>query len=67
VKFRLEIELGNDARQTYADISGSVQRILGSVQRIFSDFARRGKEATDDAGGIYDANGNKVGFWEVSE
>ena len=58
MKFKLEIELGNDAMQTYADIAGA-------VRLIFSDFARREEEATDDEGRIYDANGNNVGSWEV--
>ena len=60
MKFTLEIELGNDAMQTYADIARA-------TQRIFSDFSRRHEDAEDDAGRIYDVNGNKVGFWEVSE
>lgn len=58
--FTLEIEMGNDAMQTYADIAQA-------TQRIFSDFSRRHDEATDDRGRIYDANGNRVGYWMVSE
>lgn len=58
--FTLTIELGNDAMQTYADIARS-------VQLIFSDMSRRHAVAKDDAGRIYDGNGNKVGTWEVSE
>lgn len=60
MKFTLEIEMGNDAMQTYADIAQA-------TRRIFSDFARRDEAAEDDAGRIYDINGNKVGTWEVSE
>lgn len=60
MKFTLEIELGNDAMQTYADIAAS-------VRRIFSDFANCHDTAEDDAGRIYDANGNRVGEWSVTE
>lgn len=60
MKFTLEIELGNDAMQTYADIAHA-------VRRIFSDFANRHENAADDMGRIYDINGNKVGTWEISE
>jgi hypothetical protein len=58
--FTLTIELGNDAMQTYADIAHA-------TQRIFSDFSRRSENAEDDAGRIYDANGNKVGAWSIDE
>ena len=58
--FTLTIEMGNDAMQTYADIAQA-------TRRIFSDFARMDEDVEDNAGRIYDANGNKVGTWEVSE
>jgi hypothetical protein len=60
MKFSLEIDLGNEAMLTYADIAQA-------TKRIFADFANRYEDATDDAGRIYDINGNKVGTWEVSE
>ena len=59
-KFSMQIELGNDAMQTYADIAQA-------TRRIFADFANHHEEATDGAGRIYDANGNKVGTWQVDE
>jgi hypothetical protein len=59
-EFTLTIELGNEAMRTYADIAGS-------VKRIFEDFARRDELAQDDAGRIYDVNGNKVGSWSLDE
>ena len=59
-RFSLEIELGNDAMQTYADIARS-------VNLIFSDFSRRHEPAEDDEGRIYDANGNRVGYWTVNQ
>lgn len=60
VTFTMCITLGNDAMQTYADIAGA-------VQQIFSDFARRNEPAEDDAGRIYDANGNRVSSWTIDE
>jgi hypothetical protein len=58
MKFLLEIELENEAMLTYADISSA-------VRRIFADFANRPEDAVDDAGRIYDANGNRVGSWVI--
>ena len=59
--FRLEIEMGNEAMRTYRDIALA-------TRRIFADFANRGDELLqDDAGRIYDANGNKVGTWSADE
>ena len=58
--FRLEIEMGNEAMQTYADIAAA-------TRRIFADFANRPELLQDDAGRIYDANGNKVGTWSADE
>ena len=60
MRFTLDIQMGNDAMQTYADIAAA-------VQRIFSDFARQHKNVEDNAGRIYDANGNKVGTWSIDE
>lgn len=58
--FRLEIEMGNEAMQTYADIAQA-------TRRIFADFANRTELLQDDAGRIYDINGNKVGTWSADE
>ena len=59
-KFTLTIEMGNEAMRTYADIAGA-------TRRIFADFANRPELLQDDAGRIYDANGNKVGTWSADE
>jgi hypothetical protein len=56
--FTMTIELGNDAMQTYADLATA-------TRRIFSDFARQHEPVEDNAGRIYDANGNKVGTWSI--
>ena len=59
--FTLTIEMGNDAMQTYADIAQA-------TRRIFADFARReGEDVEEDAGRVYDLNGNKVGTWSIEE
>jgi hypothetical protein len=59
-KFSLEIEMGNEAMQSYADIAQA-------VRRIFADFANRPEEVDEgENGNVYDLNGNKVGTWEIS-
>ena len=58
--FTLTIEMGNDAMQTYADIAHA-------TQRVFADFSRNHEAVEDNAGRIYDANGNKVGTWSIDE
>jgi hypothetical protein len=61
MKFTLEIEMGNEAMQSYADIAYS-------VQRIFADFRLRQGDVEDgETGRIYDANGNRVGTWNIEE
>lgn len=59
-QFTLQIEMGNEAMRTYADIAGA-------VRRIFADFANRPELLQYDAGRIYDVNGNKVGTWSADE
>lgn len=59
MKFTLEIELGNDAMQTYRDITFALVDLIGRLPSVDPD--------DDDDGRIYDHNGNKVGTWQVSE
>jgi hypothetical protein len=61
MKFTLEIELGNDAMQTRADIEAALRK-LGQNLRHMSEPPEHG-----DEGGIMDDNGNKVGTWEVTQ
>jgi hypothetical protein len=56
VKFKLEIELGNDAMQTLDDVESILRQIV--KQRDISN---------DRANTIRDDNGNTVGKWEVVE
>lgn len=55
MKFILEIELGNDAMQTYADIRGVLRMI---AKRPASPKVGDGNDTSDD-------NGNVVGHWEI--
>lgn len=59
-RFTLEIEMGNEAMRTYADIAAA-------TRRIFADFANRPELLQDDSGRVYDLNGNKVGHWSADE
>ena len=59
MKFKLEIELGNDAMLTAWDVGNAVssamkRRIAGNTILIAGDRGR-----------IADVNGNKVGSWVV--
>lgn len=58
-KFKLEIELGNDAMVTAWDVNNAVsnamkRRLTGNTALIAGDRGR-----------IADVNGNKVGSWVV--
>lgn len=59
MKFKLEIELGNDAMLTAWDVGNAVsnamkRRLTGNTTLIAGDRGR-----------IVDVNGNKVGSWVV--
>jgi hypothetical protein len=59
MKFTLEIELGNDAMMTGADVIKSLKNSLKDEEELPLD------EGT--AGMLWDENGNTVGKWSVSE
>lgn len=63
MKFTLEIELGNDAMQTYDDIAEA----LCSVADFLHDNTNVAgpNEATYSNRQIFDANGNRVGSWDI--
>ena len=63
MKFTLEIELGNDAMQTPAD----VRETLMDIAALKGTLAHLTKFGCFDAGNIRDVNGNIVGKWEVVE
>lgn len=60
MRFTLEIELGNDAMRTPADLAGALQDLAGDLENA------PGTEPAPSAGVIRDMNGNRVGHWQVS-
>ena len=60
MKFTLEIEMGNEAMETPADIAQT-------TRLLFSDFFRQHEPAEENHGSFYDANGNKVGTWALTD
>lgn len=61
MRFILEIELGNDAMQTYADVLGAFSESIRAFQRM--DNASECEDK--DGWSILDLNGNRVGYWRV--
>lgn len=61
MKFTLEIEFGNDAMQTKADLSAVLTELAARIPRSIV-----GRIGSGDYGSIRDINGNTVGKWEVS-
>lgn len=61
MKFTLEIELGDEALQTLAD----VQAAIAASRRSLAD----GNEPLEigDSDRLWDINGNTVGKWEVTD
>ena len=61
MKFLLEIELGNDAMKTMADVETAIGE---SMARFVTspDLPEVGTKRI-----IFDMNGNTVGKWQVSE
>ena len=57
MKFVLEIELGNDAMQTGADVIKAIRESLKDEESLPLDIGT--------AGSLWDENGNTVGGWEV--
>jgi hypothetical protein len=63
MKFTLEIELGNDAMSTPADIAGALRDLAGRLEGTDT----LGIRYTGHGDTIRDANNNTVGSWDVSE
>lgn len=61
LKFKLEIELGNDAMQDQHDVAKALRGVADRLNRFistnWSPYSASGK--------IHDENGNSVGSWEV--
>lgn len=66
MKFLLEIEVGNEAMQTWADLSNAVHLVAGEI--TFDGDLDTLATAVDVTNGtlIRDLNGNKIGELEVT-
>jgi hypothetical protein len=64
MKFMLEIEIGNDAMQSYDNIANALNDRALALNRMC-----RGGDmpAVNDCGSIRDTNGNRVGQWGIVE
>jgi hypothetical protein len=61
MKFKLEIELGNDAMQTFDDVLEALQESHSSLADGSEPFI------VGDYDLLRDVNGNTVGKWEVTK
>ena len=61
MKFTLEIELGNDAMRKYADIARQLKKLSSN----WNEYSYAPSKM--DYAAIMDANGNKVGHWEITD
>lgn len=64
MKFRLEIELGNDAMKDYADIA---QALIGMARKLEMRHNADVELGQWDTSAMRDTNGNIVGQWEIVE
>jgi len=64
MKFTIEIELGNDAMQSYQDVRDALKQVICKVGSAV--YSRSGTPSEGDGSKIMDENGNSVGKWEVS-
>ena len=60
MKFKLEIEMGNDAMQDIRDVAVSLEALASRLRELYHDVLG-GKGVT--GGRILDVNGNIVGKW----
>ena len=59
--FRVTIALGNEAMKDEAAVADALDKIAAILRRRATDA-----EADYDSGAVRDANGNKVGEWEIA-
>ena len=60
MKFKIEIELGNDAMQSYDDIRSAIDKSLILYHGAGKNVPFVGEHVT-----IRDVYGNRIGKWEV--
>jgi hypothetical protein len=67
MKFKIEIELGNDAMKTPVDVSDSLKQVASDLIREWglSLFFNKKEKALSAKHPIFDQNGNRVGYWRV--
>jgi len=68
LKFKVELDLGNDAMQTVDEVSVALQRALDAF--LSDHVTSRGVAAhlvEGDGGVLRDVNGNRVGVWGVED
>lgn len=58
MKFKLEINLGNDAMRSLGDIRDALRELITKTRAYPCVIEDRCK--------IFDKNGNSVGYWEVT-
>lgn len=58
----LKLDLGNDAAQTYKDLSRVMAKVSERLGRLGRDKPEDGDGAT-----VVDENGNRIGRWEIRE
>lgn len=65
MKFKIDIELGNDAMQTECHVAALLSEV---AKKLRSRVIRLSSDVGDyPSGALRDVNGNKVGNWEVTE
>lgn len=64
MRFMLEIELDNDAMQTYGDTTARLREVANYIR---SYRGREEKHELNDNAPICDIHGNTVGRWQVTE
>lgn len=64
MKFRLDIELGNDAMKTGEDLAQVIQGVANTVRKYNADELAQAADETHSMR-LRDVNGNTVGSWRV--
>lgn len=60
--FNLTIKLGNDAMQSGDDVARALRSVADCLANTYDSLT-----LPEDAGAIFDLNGNTVGRWEVAK
>jgi hypothetical protein len=60
-KFKLEIDLGNDEMRTGEHIAQALRNVAVALEEL------PGRPEPEETTGIYDINGNTVGYWKFED